>query len=387
MSTSSNDGRSNIHDPKDHYTHDDNPVREQDRNTSADDSLLSGKAPAYDKRAEDEIEIHQEKPLEIKYHNEHDEFEEHSDDDNRYEDDDSEEDSSVLVEREGGSYSPIKSAKPQPGDLLLMKQGGSIQQTTFKQNMMRMVGLFFQGIMSHYSMVPTPSIEHISGGAGKSNIIFSSEHKIRPDDLYWINTDGYFRKEEPIAGYGAIVRDGSGNPIVACSGINPKPFSLIYHQLEGIRAGLVLAKEKGIRNIEMCCNSERTREVILRFYQDAESDCPHRHSSYGFSDGKDAICRACVEVFFLHSTLEQSRLFPLLNNVIELISNLEYNFHINAVERRLNLAADYLAKQAKDVKFEAHMFPNKLRGMLEDDARGRPLNGIPFSSQGFYARK
>ncbi|RZC72638.1 hypothetical protein C5167_048119 [Papaver somniferum] len=371
MSNSSNDGGSNIHD--------DNPVSEQQaRNTSADDSFLSGNPPTYDRRTEDEIEIHQEEPLEIKNHNEHDKFEEQSDDDNRYEDDDSEEDSSVLVEREGGSYSPIKSAKIQHEDLPLMKQGGSIPQTTtFKQNMVRLVGLFFQGIMSH----------SLSGGAGKSNIIFSSEHKIDPDDLYWINTDGYFRKGEPIAGYGAIVRDGSGNPIVAYSGINPKPFSLIYHQLEGIMAGLELAKEKGIRKIEMCCNSERTREVILRFYEDRGLDCPHRHSSYGFSDGKDIICRACVEVFFLHSTLEQSRLFPLLNNVIALISSLEYTFHINAVERRLNLAADYLAKQAKDGKYEAHMFPYKLRGILEDDAWGRPLNGIPFSSQGFYARK
>ncbi|KAI3877995.1 hypothetical protein MKW92_028472 [Papaver armeniacum] len=81
MSTSSNDGGSNIHDPKDHYTHDENPVSEQGRNTSADDSFLSGKAPTYDKRTEDEIEIHQEEPLEIKNHSEHDEFEEHSDDD------------------------------------------------------------------------------------------------------------------------------------------------------------------------------------------------------------------------------------------------------------------------------------------------------------------
>ncbi|KAI3843070.1 hypothetical protein MKX03_018325 [Papaver bracteatum] len=367
MSNSSNDGRSSFHEENHPYNHDDNSISEQG----------SSKVHIYDKRTDDEIEIHHEDALEKRNQNEDDGFEEHSDDDNRYEDDDSEEESSVLVEREGGSYSPIRSAKTQNEDLLLMKQGGRIPQPTLKQKIVRRVGLFL-GFMGHYRIVRTPSMERIFRGAGESNL--------NTDCMYWINTDGYFRKEEHVAGYGAIVRDGYGNPIVACSG-KSKPFSLIYHQLEGIRAGLQLAKDKGISKVELCCNSERTREVILRFYHDGELDCPHRNSSYGFSDSKDVICRACVEMFFLHSTLEQSHLFPLLNNIIELISNLDYSFHINAVERRLNRAADYLAKQAKDLEFEAHMFPNKLRDILLEDACGRPLNGLPFSLQGFCARK
>lgn len=173
-------------------------------------------------------------------------------------------------------------------------------------------------------------------------------------------------EREAIRGYGAIVRDSSGNPIVACSGSSDSS-SLLYHQLEGVRAGLQLAKKMGIRKIEMCCNSEQTREVILRF-QDGKLDCLHPRSSYNFSESKDGICKACVDVFFLQIPLESSSLFPLLSDVVELISDLDYNFHISAVERRLNRAADYLAKKTTTTEIEAPKFPKELRDILLEDA-------------------
>ncbi|KAI3873494.1 hypothetical protein MKW98_008146 [Papaver atlanticum] len=136
-----------------------------------------------------------------------------------------------------------------------------------------------------------------------------------------------------------------------------------------------------ILKIEMCCNSERTREVTMRFL-DEDLHCPH-----GFGDDNDVICNACVKVFFLHSQIDPASLFSLLNNIIDLRSGFENGFQINAVERRFNRAADYLAKHAEDAEFEAPKFPIELQNILLEDARGRSLNGLPFPSQGFCVRK
>ncbi|RZC72639.1 hypothetical protein C5167_048118 [Papaver somniferum] len=342
---------------------------EQGFNTCAYNLFLSKKNPMDENQHEDDI--HHEDTYEKINHYEDDEFEEHTDDDNRYEDDDSEEDSS-LVECDGKSYLVIKSSGTHQADLVqTSKQEPRTPFEKFK--------IIWQQLRDHFSKTPQVlSIKCIY--VGSENIIFRSNNTIDPNSMYWISTDGYYRKEGPTAGYGAIVRDGAGNPIVACSGIST-PSSLLYHQLEGVRASLELAKKKGIRKIVMCCNSERTREVTIRFL-DEDLHCPH-----GFGDDKNVICMACVKVFFLHTQIDHASLFPLLNNIRELSFGFEYSFQINAVGRRLNRAADYLAKHIKNAEFEAPEFPIDLQKILLEDARGRSLNGLPFSSQGFCFRK
>ncbi|KAI3962660.1 hypothetical protein MKW92_009815, partial [Papaver armeniacum] len=95
-------------------------------------------------------------------------------------------------------------------------------------------------------------------GIGKPDLMYG------PYEMkYWVTVDGYFRKEI-IGGYGAIIRDERGKPIVAFSGISVVPVSDLHHKLQGMVEGLKLAYKYKLLHIELSCNSERVVNIVTR---------------------------------------------------------------------------------------------------------------------------
>ncbi|OVA18575.1 hypothetical protein BVC80_1831g115 [Macleaya cordata] len=161
------------------------------------------------------------------------------------------------------------------------------------------------------------------------------EQSISSDVLYIVHTDGCFRKGEK-GGYGAILLDNHGKPIVAAAGVSERPLSVLYHQLQGVKRGLELAKKHGCLRVKVLCNSKY---------------------AVGVTNGSSAPV-----LFDCHSLVAR-----ILEEIVLMRSEFT-SFSINPIPREFNRAADYLAKLGKTIEIESTDFPRELEKLVCEDA-------------------
>ncbi|KAF6134947.1 hypothetical protein GIB67_023306 [Kingdonia uniflora] len=148
-----------------------------------------------------------------------------------------------------------------------------------------------------------------------------------------INTDGSFAED---GGYGALVRTEDGTTIKAVPG-KVKSHSVIYHELQGIEAGLLL----GIR-LAIC-------KVIL------------------YSDSGKAV----------HLLQRNGKHSWQVGRIVARIKTLMASFEsciIENVLREINAAADHLSKIKPTegfIELSPSEFSNELRIIIEEDASGK----------------
>ncbi|OVA18577.1 hypothetical protein BVC80_1831g119 [Macleaya cordata] len=161
------------------------------------------------------------------------------------------------------------------------------------------------------------------------------EQSISSDVLYIVHTDGCFRKGEK-GGYGAILLDNHGKPIVAAAGVSERPLSVLYHQLQGVKRGLELAKKHGCLRVKVLCNSKYALGVTNGSSAPILFDC---HS---------LVARILEEIVLMRSEFTR--------------------FSINPIPREFNRAADYLAKLGKTIEIESNDFSRELEKLVCEDA-------------------
>ncbi|OVA00728.1 hypothetical protein BVC80_9083g12 [Macleaya cordata] len=163
--------------------------------------------------------------------------------------------------------------------------------------------------------------------------------------IFWVNIDGCFRKREK-GGYGAIIRDNHAKPIVASARVSEcGPVSVLYHQLQGLKRGLELAKEFRCRHIRVCTSSYYTVAVL--------------HGSL-FPEPLDYFVVA-----------------PILEEIRGMREDECFKWlQIRCIARKNNRAADYLAKLDKTIQIiKPDKFAKELEDIIYEDANG-----------GFYVR-
>ncbi|OVA18574.1 hypothetical protein BVC80_1831g113 [Macleaya cordata] len=163
--------------------------------------------------------------------------------------------------------------------------------------------------------------------------------------IFWVNIDGCYRKREK-GGYGAILRDNLAKPIVAATGVSEcGPVSVLYHQLQGVKRGLELAKEFRCRHVRVCTSSNYTVGVL---------------------DGSR-----------FPEPLDYFVVAPILEEIRRMRDDGCFKWlQICRLPREHNRAADYLAKLDKTIQIiKPDEFPKELEDIIYEDANG-----------GFYVR-
>ncbi|XP_026445958.1 uncharacterized protein LOC113346688 [Papaver somniferum] len=74
---------------------------------------------------------------------------------------------------------------------------------------------------------------------------WSSEHGKEPEEdrkgYHYLNIYGFYKKDTGVGGYGVILRDPCGKPVVASASVQQNGESYFYHVLDGVKDGLALA--------------------------------------------------------------------------------------------------------------------------------------------------
>ncbi|KAI3898051.1 hypothetical protein MKW92_016795 [Papaver armeniacum] len=188
---------------------------------------------------------------------------------------------------------------------------------------------------------------------------------------YYVCTDGYHRKGRK-GGYGVIIRDDGGKPIVASAVAATEVVSLLYHQLQGVVRGVELAVDYSIRDIALFCNAKS----VVRLVKSLET----KHKCYIHSakaNSFDVLCKDCV------MDLTRKEEYPLVLPLLKRIAEMEPKFYmpitVDKCEREHNKAADYLAKNGAPgmEKLSQCDFPDELKEIICKDYF-ESATGLPF---------
>ncbi|KAI3972374.1 hypothetical protein MKW92_003070 [Papaver armeniacum] len=200
---------------------------------------------------------------------------------------------------------------------------------------------------------------------------------------YYLNIYGFYKKETGVGGYGVILRDPLGKPVVASAAVQQNGKSYFYHVLDGVKAGLALALKYKKYDLKLLCNSVTLHGCLGRIFKQAGDGLGktirtrHRQTPYR--------CGACDRCLTLAIPLGGKRLeilFPLLKEIIDtrtkIMSESRY-FIVSYAGTGVNQAAYHLAKQLskkmktagkaeiKEIKSPIN-FGEELKGILFKDA-------------------
>ncbi|KAI3949898.1 hypothetical protein MKW92_003921 [Papaver armeniacum] len=187
---------------------------------------------------------------------------------------------------------------------------------------------------------------------------------------HYLNVYGFYNKKTRMGGYGVIVRDPCGKPVIASASVQPAGVSDHYHVLDGVDAGLALASKHGIHDLELKCNSS-IDGYLRQIFQRADGRTPYRCGA----------CRPCLRFVIPVTDKGFEVMFPLLKRIIDKRSKIKRKsriFAVSAVSSSLNKAAIRLAKElAKKSRLSAKPktetikpddFEDELKMILYEDA-------------------
>ncbi|KAI3855816.1 hypothetical protein MKX03_014811 [Papaver bracteatum] len=188
---------------------------------------------------------------------------------------------------------------------------------------------------------------------------------------YFVSIDGYFRAGRK-GGYGFIIRDNVGKPIVASAVASTEAVSFLYHLVEGITRAVELAVEFSLRDIQLFCNAKHVVRLVNRVVQTVSGCRLHCNLKNHF----DVICKICVK---RRVKEEYDSVFPLLKRIGELQDEFHTQLQAVKVSKERNKAADYLAKNAAPGTEVLHPcnFPDELKEILCTDYVGSKIYGLP----------
>ncbi|MCL7030161.1 hypothetical protein MKW94_029831, partial [Papaver nudicaule] len=217
--------------------------------------------------------------------------------------------------------------------------------------------------------------------------------------VYTINVYGYSREKENIGGYGVILRDDLGRPIVSSFGISAcGHVSFLVHEFQGLRGGLQHVRDfKLVANqIQLLCKSQTTVEVLKLI----------SHKAADIIKGDDlggvwqtvwrcfpSRLQFLFEGFFRPLIKEISELYLELPPITSGISAMavdkctqkaaEYVAKLGTAGKHTQKAAEYVAKLKTAemteqlgcyvVKMELGEYPEKLQNILYQDAFQRSM--------------
>ncbi|KAI3894474.1 hypothetical protein MKX03_013805, partial [Papaver bracteatum] len=178
----------------------------------------------------------------------------------------------------------------------------------------------------------------------------------------WVDVYAYFRKEQGDGGYGVILRNMGGKPIVASAKHSGEGKSFFYQVLLGVKAGLVLADRNEISDRSVRCNSIKVPDLVLNARRCSDDNCKEANKV-------ENICKWCRSYLDLYVGSDME--------VLPLVQDLKRQkiLPIAGFPRVSNEAAHFLAKVAKDKRLagEEHgeikpdAFPPKLKDILWED--------------------
>ncbi|MCL7044871.1 hypothetical protein MKW94_017754, partial [Papaver nudicaule] len=223
-----------------------------------------------------------------------------------------------------------------------------------------------ESISGEYSIIPNgeysiiPEKEDWIGSWSANN---GKEQK----GYYYLNVYGFYKKATGKGGYGVMVRDPCGKPVIASSYVQPQG---------GVDAAFALALEHGIYDLQLNCNS--TLDINLRqIFQEADHGLRGTvHTPY-----RCGACKTCLRYAIPLTDDEFEIMFPLLVKIIDkrsMIMRKSFKFFVRCVPSSLNQAAYHLAKQlAKKTPMSAKPmtvaikpddFEDELKLILYEDA-------------------
>ncbi|KAI3866006.1 hypothetical protein MKX03_019531 [Papaver bracteatum] len=145
-----------------------------------------------------------------------------------------------------------------------------------------------------------------------------STFRPKPNLLYeyvpWCTKSSYYEKdaqEKEMGGYGVILRDPLGKPVVASASVQQNGKYYFYHVLDG--DGLALALQHKKYDLQLLCNSETLDGCLRRIFKQADDGLGktrrtrHRHAPYSCG-----TCNRCLSLTIPLGDKRLKILFPLL---------------------------------------------------------------------------
>lgn len=195
------------------------------------------------------------------------------------------------------------------------------------------------------------------------------------DRIWVVSVDGFFRRKRK-AGYGVMIRDLYGVPIVASASAYRKHVSWLYHALQGIDRGLELAIKYGLNNVFLFYTLPPAIDSLIQNIRSSGGD-----SFPCYCDR--IVCHNCLAVTNTckGDQDEFRRVYPLIQEIVQKCCMFDYSsndymyvdpppaLYCTNTKRRYNVPADYLAKlQVNTKEMEPDEFPEEMKDILYEDA-------------------
>ncbi|MCL7023804.1 hypothetical protein MKW94_026796 [Papaver nudicaule] len=178
---------------------------------------------------------------------------------------------------------------------------------------------------------------------------------------YYLNIFGYHKNKTKLGGYGVILRDPYGRPVIASSSVHSRGKADLYHVLggktnmyhvlEGVNAALSLAIEHGIYDLRVHFNSELLYYRLRWIFSAADrgdNSCCRANPKCDRGD-----CEICLRLYMGAKEGHFKSLYPLLVEILQKRSVIEAKteyFFFDSIYRLDNKAAKSLAKEhAKEI--------------------------------------
>ncbi|KAI3928413.1 hypothetical protein MKW98_024014 [Papaver atlanticum] len=195
---------------------------------------------------------------------------------------------------------------------------------------------------------------------------------------HYLNINGFYKKETGVGGYGVILRDPLGKPVVASASVQQNGKSYFYHVLDGVKDGLALALEHKKYDLKLLCNSVTLDGCLRRIFKQADDGLGktmrtrHRQAPY-----RCGVCDRSLAIPLGGKRLEI--LFPLLKEIIDtrtkIMSESRY-FFVSQAGTVVNQAAYHPAKQLSN-KMKTAGKP-EIKEIIRPINFGEELKGILF---------
>ncbi|MCL7038159.1 hypothetical protein MKW94_007531 [Papaver nudicaule] len=196
-----------------------------------------------------------------------------------------------------------------------------------------------------------------------------SGKSIMQSGYYYLSVFGYYRKGKRTGGYGIMLRDPHGRPVISSASVS-RGHTYLYHVLNGVNAALSLAIEHGVYDLRLMCNSgilSKWLDLVFQEadHQGADSTCPDNPKC----EYACAILGIDEEYF--------KYLYPLVVDIMKKRSEIMAKtgfFFIQHEPRASNKAPYCVAKQhAEKFKTRLALIPCIFSEMQEPDAFSREL--------------
>ncbi|KAL5731860.1 ubiquitinyl hydrolase 1 [Ranunculus cassubicifolius] len=166
-----------------------------------------------------------------------------------------------------------------------------------------------------------------------------------PEGYYKLNVSG-----SKSGGYGAILRDGDGYTVAAVAGVS-EPVSALYHQLQGVEAGLLVTM-KTIKHLSGMIMVEVPSAYVA-----------------SVASGTGTLYKE-----------DRNHHYPLVCDILKRIQKLMLEMEdavIDSCPKETNNAAVYLSKLhclsefRKTIEYDAQNLPDVLKAVVEEEAKSR----------------